>query len=258
MKRRDFLLAMGAVAALPGCTTALYSTRGDIEPRLVARVRGSIGPELDEVNKLLGTPHYQNVLNEYLQAKGMTPYGRFDVPTMTAKVTGNSRVVNAQFDMHSTDKLKYNPGEYLLDPDTGNLDPLTTVFIDGVRRAIKRLHRQILNNGKEYDLRLEAEYIGGADGGRILSPIPLSKALGDIDEMVYINDKGRRRVMVKKGGFITTNAQLALVRAVAVSRAVDIKIAPVRLDSSYKIELSDHFGNEYRFVRVNLRITKRY
>lgn len=244
---------------LAGCTntTNRYHAKNNTNSRLMARVVNIVDSEVRTANEKFSSQGYREYSKEYFQNLSSTPFGaaKVTVPKMQANLVKSSeQTMNIDLKVFTTHKLKYKSGHWLFDPLTGMTDPHTTVFIDAVSKIINKLNTQIRNSG--YSMSINAVYTGGADAGRIKQPIPYSSKVGSISEYVTINDTRKEQISIRNGSYISSNAQLALVRAKSVSKAVDLKVAPIKLNNSYKIELSNMTGEEYRFVTVKLQIKK--
>lgn len=248
---------------LSGCTStstntdynSYHSAKELSKPRLMARMLGGASHDVEIGNVQFRSQGYGEYSKDYFRRIGSTPFGgaSVEVPRIDMKsvVTDESLLLDLQ--VHNVKPILYRKGEFLLDPITGTLDPSTTVFIDTVKRIVTRFDTEIKNSG--FDMIINAVYTGGADRSQILRPIPFSNEIGSINESVLVNGK-HVNVNIKNGGFIRTNTELAAVRAVAVSKAVDFNVSPIKLKNSFKVELSDRNGDEYRFVKLTLRIVE--
>lgn len=229
------------------------------DSRMTARVVNIVGTEVHRANGQFSSTGFREFVEKYdeehFQNLSSTPYGATNTPKMmSAKVRSGKQVIEIDFEVYTTNKLKYNSGEWLLDSVSGRLDPHTAVFMDAVSKIVNKLNAEIIKHG--WSMSISAEYTGGADADPITNPIPYSSRIGSISEVVTINEQRQKRISVRNGGYINTNEQLALVRAKAVSIVVDDKVAPIKLNNSYKVELSNMTGEEYRFVKVKLQIKK--
>lgn len=227
--------------------------------RLMARVVNIVDTEVRRANDQFSSIGFREFNKKYdqdhFQSLSSTPYGSTKAPKLKGvAVKSGDQLIDVDLEIYTTKKLKYKSGEWLFDSVSGQLDPHTAVFIDAVSKIVNKLNAQIIKQG--WSMSISAEYTGGADARPIINPIPYSSKIGSISEVVTINGQRQKRISVRNGGYINTNAQLGLVRAKAVSKVVDDKVAPIKLNNSYKVELSNKTGDEYRFVTVKLQIKK--
>jgi hypothetical protein len=261
MKKLVTLVFIGI--GLAGCTStstdtdykSYQSAKELSKTRLMARLLGGASHEVEVGNGKYSSSGFREYSKEYFQRLGSTPFGGASVeaPRIGIKSVVTDESLLLDLKVYNVKPILYGKGEFLLDPTSGNLDPGTTVFIDTVKRIVKRFDSEIKNSG--FDMIISAVYTGGADRSQIIRPIPYSNEIGSINESVLVNGKSVN-VNVRKGGFIRTNTELATVRAVAVSKAVDLKVSPIKLKNSFKVELSNEVGDEYRFVTLKLQIVE--
>ncbi|MGL1955831.1 MAG: hypothetical protein OCD00_00750 [Colwellia sp.] len=247
---------------LTGCTNTSsndynYHKKYSSSSRLIAKLVDSVDNEVSISNDMFGSNGYKEHSKEYYQNLGATPYGSafIETPKITTNIVVTEKQLLLDLKLYNVKKIKYRLGEYLIDPLTGSLDPQTSIFIDTVKRIVKKFDAQIKNSG--HNVIINAVYTGGADNKGLRRPIPFSnQEIGSINETVTVNDKRKENVTINNDSYIRTNTQLATVRAVAVSKAVDFKVAPIKLNNSFKVELSNDVGDEYRFVRLQLQIVE--
>lgn len=235
-----------------------HVTKSSAKSRLIAILHDEAKESVIISNEQYVSKGYEENEKEYYRQLGSTPFGGATVEAprigMESVVTDDGLLLDLR--VHNVKPILYGKGDFLLDPITGDLDPSTAVFIDTVKRIVTRFDRQIKTNGSGYDFTINAVYIGGADKSRLRRPIPFFSEIGSINETVTVNRERSINVNIKNGGYIRNNIELATVRAVAISKAVEHKIAPIKLNKTFNVELSDREGDLYRFVKLRLQIVE--
>ena len=234
-----------------------YKITNSSDSKLYASVVDVVKDKVATANTMYASTGYRDYSKAYFERIASTPYGSAQVvaPSMSGKLRRSAdQTINIDLKVHTVNKIRYGLGEYLIDPINGDLDPNTTVFVETVAQIASRLHSSIQNSG--YSLTVHALYTGGADATGFRKPIPYSSPLGSISETVMVNGT-EKLVSIKNNSYIETNTQLGLVRAKAVSMAVNQRIAPITMKDKFQVELSDRSGSDYRFVSVQLQLKKK-
>ena len=104
--------------------------------------------------------------------------------------------------------------------------------------------------------RLEVSVTGSADATPIIGILAYKGEYGDLkDQLVYQNGELSTMTVTKAKG-ITSNEQLALVRAVGVADYINKNaLAGAAIDTGYKyyIDVAKEKGSQYRRIKVSLK-----
>lgn len=104
--------------------------------------------------------------------------------------------------------------------------------------------------------RLEVSVTGSADATPIIGTLAYKGEYGDLkDQLVYQNGELSTMTVTKSKG-ITSNEQLALVRAVGVADYINKNaLAGAAIDTGYKyyIDVAKEKGSQYRRIKVSLK-----
>lgn len=263
------VLAFSVTVLVSGCVNTTNFSNNE-RPKLFYEVLNYVVDEHTELaNKKLKSDgfveidksyNYPYFTREEYDEISHTPLGKeYKSPQLKSQVVSTSEYIDVDLSVKTTKKLKYKPGIWLFDPH-GKLDPTTAIFVETARKIINDFDALIAQS--EYEMSIHAHYTGGADAIPISKPILYRQSdIGSIDEIVSVLDRSGKtsmeRVKIENGGYITTNTQLALVRAKTVSEAIQYKVKPIKLVNKFYVELSNDRGGEYRFVQLTLRLKRK-
>lgn len=125
-------------------------------------------------------------------------------------------------------------------------------MIEIVKNSLKGDFAKYLTDSK----RLEVSVTGSADATPIIGTLAYKGEYGDLkDQLVYQNGELSTMSVTKAKG-ITSNEQLALVRAVGVADYLNKNVlAGTAIDTSYKyfIDVAKEKGSQYRRIKVSLK-----
>jgi len=110
-----------------------------------------------------------------------------------------------------------------------------------------------LSEGK----RVKVSITGTADGAPIRGKIPYDERYGKFEEEPYYQNGALKGITITKSSGITSNEQLAFIRAASVQNYLSKNINTLqntRNDYSYNIEVSEERGGEFRKISIRFTI----
>ncbi|MDR1861336.1 MAG: WD40 repeat domain-containing protein [Bacteroidales bacterium] len=105
--------------------------------------------------------------------------------------------------------------------------------------------------------RIKITITGTADGAPIRSKIAYDGRYGDFTDEPFLQNGQMEAMTVNKNTGITTNPQLAFIRAASVQKYLTENITPLQKtknDYSYKIEVAEERGGEFRKIQIQFTI----
>lgn len=181
----------------------------------------------------------------------------YDVtPTDAKSVTGyEMAVVDAP-------KFFYKSGEYTLaradKRGIMRIDPVSNLYMNGVMNILSSIRLKYARVGKGFNIRIDAIYTGGSDGLPIIGSITWAPEIGNFEGDV-LRHGSTERMRLTGGQAIRRNDELALARAVAMSRELDRRLAErnhAPLPAKFEIEISPNAGKLYRFAKIRFTPVK--
>lgn len=194
----------------------------------------------------------QEVVEAAKQASLISEHTHIDVKTKVEASTNadGQKIMNYTVDFsydveeEFSAKEDFKPGKYLIAQSQSAVAMLRIV-----RKAFANEFRQYIRQGKKVKIQIS----GSADAARVYRKIPYSEEYGALDEaLVY--DKGElTTITVNSSTGITTNEQLAFLRAMGVKEYVQRNIPELnsmQTDYDYYINVSTSRGSEYRRIGI--------
>ncbi len=136
----------------------------------------------------------------------------------------------------------FAPGKYKIE-QSGAAKAMLSI----VKNALETEFAQYVKEGK----KLQVQITGMADALPINGKIAYDGSYGDfVDEPVYMNDE-QSSITVTKAGGVTTNEQLAFLRASSVKAYITDNVEAIgKMDTDYRynIELTEGKGGEFRRI----------
>lgn len=194
----------------------------------------------------------QEVVEAAKQASLISEHTHIDVKTKVEASTNAdgekimNYIVDFNYDVEQAFSAKedFKPGKYLIAQSQSAMAMLRIV-----KSAFANEFKQYIRQGKKVNIQIS----GSADAARVNSKIPYSEEYGVFnEELVY--DKGElTTITVNSSTGITTNEQLAFLRAMGVKDYVQNNISELggmQTDYDYYINVSASRGSEYRRIGI--------
>ena len=157
----------------------------------------------------------------------------------------NYRVgVNYNVDAAFSEREDFGPGKYR--PEESGA---AKSMLDIICKAFAADFAQYIKDGKKVNIKIT----GTADNTPIVRPIRYDESFGRYVNQPIISNGSLSDVTITKDEGISTNKQLAFVRAVGLKKYIEDNInglSRMKTDYNYVVEVSENKGAEYRRISV--------
>jgi hypothetical protein len=273
MDRRFFVIGSGAItiSSLAGCAGSepiIRKVDSSVNtPGLaISILKDEMYSELDKMNdwgKSLNFENWDYADQGSKVSRIAKSSATFDIqPVYKNEVMKPKRDLTQKsasgFEMAVVDapKFFYKSGEYMLarkdKKGLMTIDPVSNIYMTGVMNILSRVRVKYARVATGVDIRIDAIYTGGSDDLPIVGSITWAPAIGNFQGDVLLNGVARRMTLTG-GQAIRSNEELALARAVAMSRELDKRLAERKhaaLPAKFEIEVSRKAGQLYRFAKI--------
>lgn len=195
----------------------------------------------------------QNVVNAAMEKKAISEHTKISVSTNTMSevdADGNKHVnykvsfgytVDAAF----SEKEDFAPGKYKAEQSAA-----AQAMLNIINQAMQKEFASYTGAGK----RVKVTITGSADASPIKRTIAYGGEYGDFSNEPVFKNKEKTTISVSKASGISTNDQLAFLRATGMKQNVSKNVTSIKnMQSEYEthIEQAEGVGGQYRRIRVD-------